>query len=159
MSWPLVCPQHKPGFQLEQALSRRRKCTTGLSELDVQLDGRRFSSLPVAWHPAGACAAPRGRLLGGWEVGRSERQAGENLLDERDSSERIPLESGRARMQREAYSVFLFLGGKKQSFVFIIQSAESKAISIRPLSGRIADNRVWGSIPRRGTLKSYQDPA
>lgn len=116
MSWPLVRPQHKPGFQLEQALSRRRKCTTGLSELDVQLDGRRFSSLPVAWHPAGACAAPRGRLLGGWEVGRSERQAGENLLDERDSSERIPLESGRARMQREAYSVFLFLGGKKTIF-------------------------------------------
>lgn len=117
MSWPLVCPQHKPGFQLEQALSRRRKCTTGLSELDVQLDRRGFSSLPVAWHPAGACAAPRGRLLGGWEVGRSERQAGENLLDERDSSERIPLESGRARMQREAYSVFLFLGGKKNNLL------------------------------------------
>lgn len=54
---------------------------------------------------------------------------------------------------------FCFSGEKKQSFVFIIQSAESKAISIRPLSGRIADNRVWGSIPRRGALKSYQDPA
>lgn len=73
-------------------------------------------------------------------MGKSEGQAGENILEERDW-ERISLEWGRVRIQREAYLELIFLGGKK-IFFFIIQSAESKTISIRPLSGRITDNMI-----------------